>query len=65
MSKTEQEERVPFWRKSKHSINGGNCTEVAAVHGTVMVRDSVSRSTVQLRFAPEAWREFTDRLKGA
>jgi hypothetical protein len=65
MSKTEQQEGAPTWRKSSYSISNGSCTEVAAVPETVLVRDSVSSSSVQLGFAFTAWREFIARIKGA
>jgi Domain of unknown function (DUF397) len=65
MSKTEDQESVLTWRKSKYSVVNGACAEVAAIPGIVMVRDSLGRPDVQLRFAPAAWQEFTDRLKGA
>jgi hypothetical protein len=65
MSKTEQQEGMPTWRKSRYSVNNGSCAEVAAVLGTVMVRDSVGPSNVQLRFASRAWRAFIAQVKAA
>ena len=65
MSKTEDQESVLAWRKSKYSINNGACAEVAAAPGSVMVQDSLGRPAVQLRFASEVWREFVARLKDA
>jgi Domain of unknown function (DUF397) len=50
------------WRKSSHSgPNGGNCVEVAATD-EVLVRDTQDRQGPILRFAPEAWRKFADRV---
>jgi Domain of unknown function (DUF397) len=65
MSKTEEQEGVLAWRKSKYSINNGACTEVAAIRGSVLVRDSLGQSDVKLRFASDVWHEFTARLKAA
>ena len=65
MSKTEQQEGTPAWRKSRYSVNNGSCAEVAALSGTVMVRDSVSPSNAQLRFVPRAWQEFIAQVKAA
>lgn len=51
------------WRKSSYSgANGGNCVEVAATDA-VLVRDTQDRHGPTLRFAPEAWRKFADRVK--
>jgi hypothetical protein len=52
------------WRKSSHSGgNGGSCVEVAS-DGAVMVRDTkqVGQGPT-LRFTPDAWRRFADRVK--
>ncbi len=65
MSKTEDQESVMAWRKSKCSVANGACTEVRAVPGSVMVRDSRVPFGVQLRFAPAVWQEFTAHLKQA
>jgi Domain of unknown function (DUF397) len=65
MSKTEEQDNVPGWRKSSYSISNGACVETAAVPGTVIVRDSVSPPDLQLRFGAGAWQEFTARIKGA
>jgi uncharacterized protein DUF397 len=65
MSKTEQQEGMPTWRKSQYSIANGSCAEVAAVPGTVMVRDSVGPSNVQLQFQSMVWREFIAHIKAA
>jgi len=51
------------WRKSSYSGNGGNdCVEVAA-SGRVLVRDTKDRTGPMLRFSPQAWRRFADRVK--
>jgi Domain of unknown function (DUF397) len=65
MSKAAEQDGILSWRKSKYSVANGACTEVAATPGSVMVRDSLSRSAVQLRFASQVWREFTARVKDA
>jgi Domain of unknown function (DUF397) len=63
MSKTEQAEHVPIWRKSSFSISGGQCAEVAAGSGVVMVRDTNTSAGQPLRFAAEEWRRFIARTK--
>ena len=51
------------WRKSSFSgSQGGNCVEVAA-HNRMLVRDAKDRTGPVLRFAPEAWRSFTNQVK--
>ncbi len=65
MSKTEQQEGMPTWRKSTYSIHNGACTEVAAIPGAVLVRDSVSQSGIQLSFLSGTWRTFIAHLKAA
>jgi hypothetical protein len=51
------------WRKASHSAsNGGGCVEVGnADH--VLVRDTNDRTGPVLRFTPDAWRRFADRVK--
>jgi len=54
------------WRKSSYSgSQGGNCVEVADYPqgSRVLVRDTKDRTGPTLRFAPEAWRSFTDQVK--
>ena len=52
------------WRKSMYSSgNGGECVEVAGQANRVLVRDTKDRSGPVLRFAPDAWRRFADRVK--
>ena len=65
MSKTEDQEGVLAWRKSKYSVANGACAEVRAVPGSVMVRDSRAASGVRLRFASAVWQEFAAHLKEA
>ena len=51
------------WRKSSYSnANGGDCVEVASADG-VAVRDTTDRDGVTLEFTPQAWQEFTCRLR--
>jgi hypothetical protein len=51
------------WRKSSHSgSNGGQCVEVAKP-GRVLVRDTQERAGAVLEFGPDAWREFTAKVK--
>lgn len=52
------------WRKSSYSGNGGSdCVEVGDDTRCVLVRDTQDRTGLVLRFAPDAWRRFADRLK--
>ena len=46
------------WRKSVRSMNAGNCVEVAADSGAVLVRDSRDPDGLVVRFPAEAWRAF-------
>jgi Domain of unknown function (DUF397) len=51
------------WRKSAHSVNGGNCTEVASTGGIVVVRDSQDPDTLVLRYPVGSWRSFLDAAR--
>lgn len=52
------------WRKSSYSGNGGgDCTEVAAAPGTVVVRDSKDPGGPVLVFGRTAWETFSQALK--
>ncbi|SCG70517.1 protein of unknown function [Micromonospora echinaurantiaca] len=46
------------WRKSSHSGDEGACVEVAAIPGTVAVRDSKDPAGPALLFPPAAWAAF-------
>jgi hypothetical protein len=47
------------WIKSSCSTgNGGECVEVAAAAGAVLVRDSKLPSVARFAFGPEAWNGF-------
>jgi Domain of unknown function (DUF397) len=52
------------WRKSTHSVENGNCVEVAAA-GTVTIRDSQDHDGVTLTIPVEAWRSFAARVRGS
>jgi hypothetical protein len=65
MSKTEAQESTLTWRKATYSVANGACTEVAAVPGTLIVRDSTNPDGTRLRFGTGAWQEFIDRIKDA
>jgi hypothetical protein len=52
------------WRKSSYSgANGGNCTEVAAAPGAVLVRDSTDPDGARLAVSAKAWRAFMAKVK--
>ena len=47
------------WTKSSYSTgNGGECVEVAAVSGAILVRDSKRPSVARIAFNLEAWADF-------
>ncbi|MEU0220981.1 DUF397 domain-containing protein [Streptomyces sp. NPDC006265] len=47
------------WIKSSYSTgNGGECVEVAAAAGAVLVRDSKQPAVARLAFGPAAWSGF-------
>jgi len=50
------------WVKSSYSGSQANCVEVA-IRDRVRVRDTKHRNGPVLNFRPEAWREFTSRVK--
>jgi hypothetical protein len=55
---------IPAWRKSTYSGGAsGNCTEVAAVTGAVLIRDSKNPDGPRLAFAPRAWEAFAAKVK--
>lgn len=54
------EEPCIAWRKSTASSTG-NCVEVAAVGGSVLIRDSGSPGGAVLRLPPAAWSAFLAR----
>jgi hypothetical protein len=52
------------WRKSTYSSNGGGeCVEVGDARRGVLVRDTKDRTGPVVRFSPDAWRRFVDRVK--
>ncbi|MEU8125462.1 DUF397 domain-containing protein [Spirillospora sp. NPDC049024] len=54
------------WRKSSYSGGtGGECVEVAAGAGCVLVRDSKDPDGPCLGLTPAAARELVGRLRGA
>jgi hypothetical protein len=51
------------WIKSSYSgASGGNCVEVKD-NGSILVRDSKDSQGAILRFSPDTWRRFADRVK--
>jgi len=57
------EEPSVEWRKSTAS-NTGNCVEVTAAGGSVLIRDSARPDGVVLRLPLAAWSAFTARTRG-
>ncbi|MFD3822093.1 DUF397 domain-containing protein [Streptomyces sp. NPDC058625] len=54
----------PWVRNSCSGAEGGQCVEVAAVPGAVLVRDSTCPADVGPAFGPEAWAGFVDTTAG-
>ncbi len=46
------------WRKARHSMNNGNCTEVATAAGMVAVRDSKDPQGPVLFYPAASWASF-------
>jgi hypothetical protein len=46
------------WRKALRSMNNGNCAEIGAAPGIVLVRDSKDRRGEILQYPNASWLEF-------
>ena len=54
----------PRWRKASLSLANGNCVEVAGPYpGGIGVRDSTDPAGPVLRFSPDEWHAFLNRLQ--
>jgi len=51
------------WRKARHSMNNGDCVEVAHANGKVFVRDSKNPYGPALEYPADAWRSFLAAAK--
>jgi len=51
------------WRKSRHSMNQGNCIEVTSIAATVIVRDTAQAGDLILTYAAHGWRAFVAEVK--
>jgi hypothetical protein len=58
------EESIIVWRKSTTS-NSGGCIEVAFIHGSVLVRDSVNPTGPVLQLSPAVWTAFLARVRSS
>ena len=54
---SDERERLD-WRKSRRSMNNGNCAEVATAMGAVAVRDSKDPAGPVVMYPAEVWRVF-------
>jgi hypothetical protein len=54
---------VKNWYKSTRSAANGECVEIAASPGSIVVRDSKDPQGPVLRFATESWREFIELVR--
>jgi Domain of unknown function (DUF397) len=54
-----------IWRKSCHSIGNGNCVQVAASSGAVLVRDSADPESLVISYPVGAWHAFVAAAKVA
>jgi hypothetical protein len=52
------------WRKSSYSVANGNCVEVVAVPGAVMVADTAEPTRHMLRYSSQGWRRFVTAVRG-
>ncbi|MGW7353374.1 DUF397 domain-containing protein [Streptomyces sp. NPDC054784] len=56
----------PAWRTSSYSAgNGGECVEVAAGSGSVLVRDSKNSAGPVLSVHPDGWTAFLTHTAAA
>jgi hypothetical protein len=51
------------WRKASRSVSNGACVEAASSRAAVLVRDSLDRSGLVVRYDAQAWRLFLDTAK--
>jgi hypothetical protein len=51
------------WRKTKRSVNGGMCVEVASTRSVVLVRDAGNPSGLVVNYPARAWQDFLARTK--
>ena len=51
------------WRKSRQSMNNGNCVEVAEVPNGIVVRDSANEAGVMLLYSAQTWGAFLAKAK--
>lgn len=51
------------WRKARRSVNNGACIEVAPVSGQILIRDSMDRNGLVMRYSERSWCMFVADAK--
>ena len=52
------------WQKARRSVNNGACVEVAAlVSGQILVRDSMDKEGLVMRYPERSWHAFVASIK--
>lgn len=57
-----ERERVR-WRKASRSVGNGACVEIAALKGSILVRDSKIPESPVITYSTGAWQSFLSGLK--
>lgn len=58
MSPMDVEVLAEDWRKASRSVNNGACVEVGSAQAAVLIRDSVNRSGVVVKYSARSWQAF-------
>jgi hypothetical protein len=63
MSSAQPEPGQLNWRKTRRSMNHGDCVEVAAAKGKIAVRDSKNPGGSRMAYSARSWRAFVEQVK--